>query len=90
MLETPIKTLGVFQVPVTLSVGVVAEIKVWVVQDRSAPEPTESSEDVVEAAASAEAEAEIAEPSDEAEVAVVASEDAAEASDDETAETNAD
>ena len=90
VLETPIKTLGVFQVPVTLSVGVVAEIKVWVVQDRSAPEPTESSEDVVEAAASAEAEAEIAEPSDEAEVAAVASEDAAEASDDETAETNAD
>ena len=42
VLESPIKTLGVFQVPVTLSVGVVAEIKVWVVQDRSAPEPSEN------------------------------------------------
>ncbi|MBF95358.1 MAG: 50S ribosomal protein L9 [Myxococcales bacterium] len=41
VLESPIKTLGVFQVPVALSVGVVAEIKVWVVQDRSAPEPSE-------------------------------------------------
>ncbi|MBM64613.1 MAG: 50S ribosomal protein L9 [Myxococcales bacterium] len=57
VLETPIKTLGVFQVPVTLSVGVVAEIKVWVVQDRSAPDPEAATEEDGEEATEASAEA---------------------------------
>ena len=57
VLETPIKTLGVFQVPVTLSVGVVAEIKVWVVQDRSAPDPEAATEEDGEEATEASVEA---------------------------------
>lgn len=51
VLDAPIKTLGVFQVPVTLSAGVVAEVKVWVVQDRSEPEPSETEEAAEEAEA---------------------------------------
>jgi len=35
VLDEPIKALGVYQVPVKLSAGVVAEVKVWVVADRS-------------------------------------------------------
>lgn len=59
VLENPIKTLGVFQVPVTLSVGVVAEIKVWVVQDRSAPEPGAATEEGAEAPTEEASEAEV-------------------------------
>jgi large subunit ribosomal protein L9 len=55
----PIRALGVFQVPIKLTAGVVAEVKVWVVADRSIePEVVEAPveapiEEVVEAAADA-------------------------------------
>jgi large subunit ribosomal protein L9 len=35
VLSEPIRALGVYQVPIKLSAGVVAEVKVWVVADRS-------------------------------------------------------
>jgi len=100
-LESPIKTLGVFQVPVTLSVGVVAEIKVWVVQDRSAPEPTESeeeasaesSEDAGELNVASEEAAEIVEPTDAEEAVAAAPEGDAESTEEEAedvSETKAD
>ena len=39
VMDEPIKALGVYQVPIKLTAGVVAEVKVWVVADRSQPEP---------------------------------------------------
>ena len=35
VLDEPIKALGVYQVPVKLTAGVTAEVKVWVVADRT-------------------------------------------------------
>lgn len=35
IMDEPIKALGVFQVPIKLTAGVVAEVKVWVVADRT-------------------------------------------------------
>jgi large subunit ribosomal protein L9 len=32
LLEEPIKTLGIFSVPIKLGSGVIAEVKVWVSQ----------------------------------------------------------
>ena len=48
-MDEPIKALGVYQVPIKLTAGVVAEVKVWVVADRSQPEPV--AEPAVEEAA---------------------------------------
>ena len=52
VLEEPIKALGVYQVPVKLTAGVTAEVKVWVVADRTVEAPTEAAveEQVTEAA----------------------------------------
>jgi large subunit ribosomal protein L9 len=51
-MDEPIKALGVYQVPIKLTAGVVAEVKVWVVADRSEPEPVVEpvAEEAVEAA----------------------------------------
>jgi len=43
-LADPIKTLGIFTVPVKLGLGVTAEIKVWVTNAQPAPEPEETAE----------------------------------------------
>jgi large subunit ribosomal protein L9 len=69
IIEEPIKSLGVFQVPIKLAGGVVAEVKVWVVADRSAVEEVteEAPAEVAEAASvDAEAAAEADEPVAEA------------------------
>jgi large subunit ribosomal protein L9 len=58
VMDEPIKALGVFQVPIRLTAGVVAEVKVWVVADRTLePEIVEAPvEEVVEAAAESDEE----------------------------------
>ena len=76
VLEEPIKALGVYQVPVKLTAGVTAEVKVWVVADRTqpvevietpAPEPVVQpmEEPVEEMTAEADADAEVAEAGEE-------------------------
>ena len=64
VLDEPIKALGVYQVPVKLTAGVTAEVKVWVVADRTVEEP--AAEAVVDALA-AETESEAAEAAAEEE-----------------------
>lgn len=70
VLDEPIKALGVYQVPVKLTAGVTAEVKVWVVADRtvdaSAEEPVaESAPEEPAADAAVAAEGETGEASDE-------------------------
>ena len=43
VLDEPIKALGVYQVPIKLTAGVTAEVKVWVVADRTADASAEDS-----------------------------------------------
>ena len=57
VLEEPIKALGVYQVPVKLTAGVTAEVKVWVVADRTVEEPTEAGVEEQVAQADSEEEA---------------------------------
>lgn len=57
VLEEPIKALGVYQVPVKLTAGVTAEVKVWVVADRTIEEPTEAGAEEQEAQADRDEEA---------------------------------
>jgi large subunit ribosomal protein L9 len=76
VVEDPIKSLGVFQVPIKLRGGVVAEVKVWVVADRSAvveeviePIVEEAAAEEVDAAAEADSDgAGLDAPAEEAEV----------------------
>lgn len=76
VLEEPIKALGVYQVPIKLTAGVTAEVKVWVVADRTqpvevieapAPEPVVEpvEEPVEEMTAEADADAEVTETAEE-------------------------
>jgi large subunit ribosomal protein L9 len=82
VMDEPIKALGVYQVPVRLTAGVVAEVKVWVVADRSAPAPEAIVElpplrdtSAMDAEAADEASDEVIEASDDSDEVIEASEE---------------